>query len=70
MTQTRHSHPMSERVLALAGLVQALAQVRRIADTGQANAAMLATAMDSVFRIDARSHRSRSTAARASLRPA
>ena len=38
---------MSERVLALAGLVQALAQVRRVADTGQANAAILTTAMDS-----------------------
>ena len=44
---------MSTRVLALAGLVQALAQVRRVADTGQANAAILGTAMDSVFRIDA-----------------
>lgn len=44
---------MSTRVLALAGLVQALAQVRRVADTGQANAAILNTAMDSVFRIDA-----------------
>lgn len=44
---------MSTRVLALAGLVQALAQVRRVADTGQANAAILTTAMDSVFRIDA-----------------
>lgn len=44
---------MSTRVLALAGLVQALAQVRRVADTGQANAAVLNTAMDSVFRIDA-----------------
>ncbi|BDU16835.1 high frequency lysogenization protein HflD [Lysobacter auxotrophicus] len=44
---------MSTRVLALAGLVQALAQVRRVADTGQANAAILATAMESVFRIDA-----------------
>src|SRR5688572_9718604 len=47
------SNSMSTRVLALAGLVQALAQVRRVADTGQANAAILATAMDSVFRIDA-----------------
>lgn len=44
---------MSQRVLALAGLLQALAQVRRIADTGQANAAVLGTALDSVFRIDA-----------------
>lgn len=45
--------PMNDRVLALAGLVQALAQVRRIADTGQAHADVLATALDSVFRIDA-----------------
>ncbi|MFC3549532.1 high frequency lysogenization protein HflD [Lysobacter cavernae] len=47
------SNSISERVLALAGLVQALAQVRRVADTGQANAAILGTALDSVFRIDA-----------------
>ena len=46
---------MQERVLALAGLVQALKQVRRIADTGQADASVLATALDSVFRIDAQS---------------
>lgn len=44
---------MTDRTLALAGLAQALAQVRRIADTGQADQAVLATAMDSVFRIDA-----------------
>lgn len=44
---------MQERVLALAGLVQALKQVRRIADTGQADASVLATALDSVFRIEA-----------------
>lgn len=50
---TDASHPMSDRVLALAGLVQALAQVRRIADTGQAHADVLSTALDSVFRIDA-----------------
>jgi len=42
-----------ERLLALGGLVQALQQVRRIADTGEADAAILATALDSVFRIDA-----------------
>jgi high frequency lysogenization protein len=42
-----------ERVLALAGLVQALQQVRRIADTGQADAVILTAALDSVFRIDA-----------------
>lgn len=46
---------MHERVLALAGLAQALKQVRRIADTGQAEAAVLETALDSVFRIDAAS---------------
>ena len=46
---------MTDRVLALAGLAQALAQVRRIADTGQADQAVLATAMDSVFRLDAES---------------
>ncbi|MGH8085617.1 MAG: high frequency lysogenization protein HflD [Lysobacter sp.] len=44
---------MSDRVLALAGLVQALAQVRRIADTGQANESVVATSLDSIFRIDA-----------------
>ena len=44
---------MHERVLALAGVAQALRQVRRIADTGQAEAAVLETALDSVFRIDA-----------------
>jgi high frequency lysogenization protein len=42
-----------ERLLALGGLAQALQQVRRIADTGEADAAILATALDSVFRIDA-----------------
>jgi high frequency lysogenization protein len=45
--------PPDDRVLALAGMVQALAQVRRVADTGQADAAVLATALDSVFQIDA-----------------
>jgi len=44
-----------ERMLALAGLVQALQQVRRIADTGQADSAVLDTAVASVFRIDAES---------------
>jgi high frequency lysogenization protein len=48
-------HPPDERMLALAGLAQALQQVRRIADTGQADGAVLATALDSVFRIDAAS---------------
>lgn len=46
---------MDDRVLALAGLTQALKQVRRIADTGQADAAVLAASLDSVFRIDAAS---------------
>ena len=46
---------MDERVLALAGLVQALRQVRQIAETGQADAETVATALDSVFRIDAAS---------------
>lgn len=47
--------PMTDRMFALAGMAQALAQVRRIADTGQADAAVLATSLDSVFRIDAAS---------------
>ncbi|MGY1409268.1 MULTISPECIES: high frequency lysogenization protein HflD [unclassified Luteimonas] len=46
---------IDDRVLALAGLVQALKQVRRIADTGQADASVLATSLESVFRIDAAS---------------
>ena len=45
--------PIDERVLALAGLLQALAQVRRIADTGQSDAGQVQAALDSVFRIDA-----------------
>lgn len=49
------THSLSDRVLALAGVAQALAQVRRIAETGAADAAVLETAMDSVFRIDAES---------------
>ena len=53
--QERITHPLQDRMLALAGLVQALAQVRRIADTGQADARVLATAMDSIFQIDAAS---------------
>jgi high frequency lysogenization protein len=46
---------MEQRALALAGLLQALKQVRQIADTGQADAGVVATAIDSVFRIDAES---------------
>jgi len=44
---------IQQRVLALAGLAQALQQVRRIAETGQSDAAVVATAIDTVFRIDA-----------------
>lgn len=47
------SNSIDDRVLALAGLIQALAQVRRIADTGQAESHPVQTALDSVFRIDA-----------------
>ena len=47
------SRPLPERVLALAGVVQALAQVRRIAETGQSDANAVQTVLDSVFRIDA-----------------
>jgi high frequency lysogenization protein len=49
------SNPIDDRVLALAGLVQALAQVRRIADTGQSESRQVQAALDSVFRIDASS---------------
>lgn len=51
--RTPQSHAMADRVLALAGVAQSLAQVRRIAETGAAEVSVLATAMDSVFRIDA-----------------
>ncbi|MES2859787.1 MAG: high frequency lysogenization protein HflD [Pseudomonadota bacterium] len=44
---------IEDRVLALAGVLQALAQVRRIADTGQSEGAPVQTAMESVFRMDA-----------------
>ena len=46
---------LDQRVLALAGLVQALRQVRQIAESGQADHAVVGTALDSVFRIDAAS---------------
>lgn len=46
---------MQERVLALAGLAQALRQVRRIAETGHSDGAVLATSLDSVLRTDAES---------------
>ncbi len=44
---------IQQRVLALAGLAQALKQVRQIAETGQSDHAAVTTALDSVFRIDA-----------------
>lgn len=46
--------PIYDRVVALAGLLQALAQVRRIADTGEANEEILGTGINSLFRFDAR----------------
>lgn len=49
------STSIDDRVLALAGLLQALAQVRRTAETGQCDGGQLQCAMDSVFRIDAAS---------------
>ena len=47
------SNPFPDRVLALAGLVQALAQVRRIAEHGHSDHAATRTVLDSVFRLDA-----------------
>lgn len=49
------SNPFDDRVLALAGLLQALTQVRRIADTGQSENQQVQVMLDSVFRIDASS---------------
>ena len=43
------------RVLALAGMMQALKLVRQIADTGHADGEGERSALDSVFRIDAAS---------------
>ena len=45
--------PIYDRVVALAGMLQALAQVRRVADTGEANERVLATSIESLFRFDA-----------------
>ena len=44
---------IESRVLALGGMLQALAQVRRIAETGQSESEPVRVALDSVFRIDA-----------------
>ena len=49
------SFSLDDRVMALAGIAQALQQVRRIAETGHSEASVVRTAMDSVFRIDAES---------------
>ena len=49
------SFSIDERVLAVAGIAQALQQVRRIAETGHSENAIVRTAMDSVMRIDAAS---------------
>ncbi len=46
--------PIYDRVVALGGLLQALAQVRRIAESGDANERVLATCIESLFRFDAR----------------
>ena len=43
---------IDDRVLALAGLLQALAQVRRIADTGQGETRQMETAIHSIFMIE------------------
>lgn len=47
------SNRYSERVLALAGLAQALQQVRRIAETGQSEVSVVQASLDTVFRMDA-----------------
>jgi high frequency lysogenization protein len=47
------SNRYSDRVLALAGLAQALHQVRRIAETGQSESSVVQASLDSVFRVDA-----------------
>lgn len=46
---------MKDRVLALAGLLQALAAVRQIAHEGRADADLVQPCLDSVFRLDAES---------------
>lgn len=47
------SFTVDDRILALAGIAQALQQVRRVAETGQSDNRVVRTAMDSVLRIDA-----------------
>jgi high frequency lysogenization protein len=47
------SNSLEDRVMALAGLMQALSQVRRVAETGEHDGPVVRTLMDSIFRIDA-----------------
>ena len=47
------SFSLDDRVLALAGIAQALQQVRRIAETGHSEAGIVGAAMDSLMRVDA-----------------
>jgi len=47
------SNPYDDRMLALAGLAQALQQVRRIAENGQSETDSARPVLESVFRIDA-----------------
>lgn len=49
------SHSPSDRVLPLAGLVQALGQVRRIAENGVSDPSLVQPLIESVFRLDAAS---------------
>lgn len=44
---------ISQRIMALAGLLQALQEVRHLAENGRVDQARLQTAIDSVLRIDA-----------------
>lgn len=46
---------MKDRVIALAGLLQAIRLVQQMANNGQAESAALATCVDSLFRFDAES---------------
>lgn len=46
---------MKDRVLALAGLLQAISAVRQIAHEGRADAELIQPCIDSVFRLDAES---------------
>jgi len=46
---------MNQRILPLAALLQGLRQIRRIAETGQAEASVLNTLLDSIFAFEAES---------------